>query len=81
MWYVYMLECEDSSLYTGVTTDVERRFQEHESGVGAKYTKAHRPKRLVYTEAYESRSEACIREARIKTLSHAQKLLLVKHGK
>lgn len=76
-WYVYMLECADRSLYTGVTTDLERRIDEHNNGAaGAKYTRARRPVRLVYSETAAGRSEACQREAEIKNLSRAEKLLL-----
>ncbi len=78
MWYVYILECEDGSLYTGVTTDIERRFQEHKRGVGAKYTASHKAQKLVFSEAHESQSNACVREAHIKRMSRTQKLLLVR---
>ncbi|MBY0538126.1 GIY-YIG nuclease family protein [Patescibacteria group bacterium] len=76
-WYVYILRCSDNSLYTGVTTDVERRVREHNGegvkGKGAKYTKAHRPVKLVYQEIVTSRSEAQIREAQLRKLSKIEK--------
>jgi putative endonuclease len=78
LWYVYVLECEDGTLYTGVTTDLARRFEEHQSGRGAKYTRSRGAKRIVYTEPCESRSQAFKREAEIKRLSRAQKIRLIK---
>ena len=68
-----MLRCENNSYYIGYTTDVERRFEEHLSGKGAKYTRAFRPLRVVYTREFETRSEAMQHECLLKTLSHAQK--------
>lgn len=77
-WFVYIVECVDGSLYTGVTTDVERRVQEHNSGrAGARYTRARRPVRLVYSEAAGDRSSALIREIEIKQMDRAAKLRLV----
>ncbi|MES9845114.1 MAG: GIY-YIG nuclease family protein [Candidatus Sedimenticola sp. PURPLELP] len=77
-WYVYILQCRDDSLYTGVTTDLERRVQEHnESPKGAKYTRARRPVELVYAEAWDSRSLACQRESEIKQLSRPEKISLI----
>lgn len=73
MYYVYMLECADGSLYTGIATDVDRRFAEHVAGKGARYTRAHKPLRIVYTEAHSDRSAASKREAAIKKLSAAEK--------
>lgn len=76
-WYVYMLRCADDTLYTGVTTDLTRRVQEHnEAPEGAKYTRARRPVSLVHQETFASRSEACAREAAIKKLSRADKQAL-----
>ncbi len=77
MYYVYMLECEDGTIYTGITTDVERRFQEHMSGSASHYTSAKKAKKIVYTEAQRDRSAASKREAQIKRLSREQKLALV----
>lgn len=75
--YVYVLECADGSLYTGYTTDLERRIGEHNDGTGAKYTRGRTPVKLVYTERFESRSAAMSREYAIKRLSRAEKEALV----
>ena len=72
-WYVYILECADGSLYTGMTNHLARRLAAHNAGKGAKYTKTRRPVRLRYSEELENRSLALRREAAIKKLSHAQK--------
>jgi putative endonuclease len=73
-----MVECADGTLYSGVTTDVERRIQEHnDSPKGAKYTRAKRPVTLVYTETCTDRSEATKREYAIKQLSREEKLKLI----
>ncbi len=78
MYYVYMLECADGTLYTGITTDLERRLEEHNSSdKGAKYTRARRPVNLVYSEKYPDRSSASKREYAIKKrMSKEQKLRL-----
>lgn len=78
-WFVYMLNCADDTLYTGVAKDVQKRLGEHntDNAKGAKYTRARRPVVLVYQEACESRSEACKRESAIKKLSRVDKLLLI----
>ena len=76
-WTVYILECADGSLYTGITTDITRRMAEHKAGQGARYTKGRGPFRLVYSETYEGRGEACRREIEIKSLDRATKLKLL----
>lgn len=76
-WLVYMIFCSDDSYYTGITNDLEQRFQQHETGQGAKYFRGRKPKKVVYTELMENRSEATKREAEIKKLSRAQKILLI----
>jgi predicted GIY-YIG superfamily endonuclease len=76
-YYVYILRCKDGSYYTGHAKDVEKRFEMHKKGRGARYTRAHEPEKLVYTEKFESRSEAMKRERRIKTLSHNKKQQLI----
>lgn len=77
-WYVYIVICSDSSLYTGITKDLENRVYEHNSGKkGAKYTKARRPVRLVYKEKFSSRSAAAKREYQIKQMDREAKLNLV----
>ncbi len=74
---VYVLECADGSLYTGYTTDLERRVVEHDAGEGAKYTRGRTPVALVYHERYGSRSAALSREHEIKSLSRTEKERLV----
>ncbi|ELY88010.1 GIY-YIG nuclease family protein [Natrialba taiwanensis] len=74
---VYVLECADNSLYTGYTTDLERRIGEHNAGDGAKYTRGRTPVELRHHERYETRSAALSREYEIKQLSRAQKERLV----
>ena len=76
MWYIYILECSDGTLYTGITTDVNRRLSEHNSGKGAKYTKVRRPVTLRALFEAKNRSEASKEEYRIKRLSREQKLKL-----
>ena len=80
MYFVYLLQCKDSSLYTGITTDVERRLQEHKEGKGAKYTRTHGAQKIVYTEKCKDRSEASKREIEIKKLSREKKLALIKNN-
>ena len=73
-WYVYILKCADNTLYTGVTTDIERRLKEHNhEKIGAKYTRARRPVSLVYQENYQNRVEATKREAELKKFSKLEK--------
>lgn len=80
-YYVYVLTCADGSLYTGITTDIDRRIQEHNtSALGAKYTRARRPVALAYQESLPSRSEAQKREAAIKSLNRSEKVLLIAHS-
>lgn len=78
-WIVYILECRDRSLYTGITNDMERRLAQHQAGAGAKYTAPRRPVRLRYTEPCDTKSAALTREAALKSLSRADKLVLI-HG-
>ena len=81
-WYVYMLRCSDNSLYTGVTTDVQRRVKEHNSNnkTAAKYTRVRQPVTLVYHEKAANRSDASKREYQIKQLTKSQKERLVKNA-
>ena len=72
----YLLACAGMNFYAGYTPDITRRVLLHETGRGAKYTRAHRPVRLVYTEEYATKSEAMRREAALKRLTHAQKAAL-----
>lgn len=77
-YFVYILRCEDGTFYTGITTDVKRRVEEHNSSsLGARYTRGRRPVVVVYSQLYKNRSEATREEARIKKLARSAKLLLV----
>jgi len=78
MWYVYMIQCADRSLYTGTTTDISRRVNEHNSGKGGRYTRIRIPVKLVYQEPCSNRSEALKREIEIKLLSKERKPALIK---
>ena len=77
MYYVYILECGDGTLYTGITTDVGRRFKEHKLGKGAAYTKSRGTKRILYIEKYKNRSIASKHEAHIKSWDRLKKLDLI----
>lgn len=77
MNYVYILECEDGSYYTGWTNDLNGRYQAHCNGKGAKYTRMHRPVRIAWYEEYDSRQEAMQREYRIKQMTHREKEILM----
>lgn len=77
MNYVYILRCNDNSLYTGWTNNLEKRLKTHSAGKGAKYTKARLPVALVYYEEFEDKIEAMKREYKIKQLSRKEKLKLV----
>ena len=77
MWVVYIVECADRTLYTGITNDLVQRMAAHETGKGAKYTKHRRPLTLRYTEAADSKGDALRREAAIKALDRATKLTLI----
>ena len=84
-WSVYMIQATDGSLYTGITTDVQRRFNEHLNGQkagkkGAKYFQGRKPEKIVYVEEGHDRSSASKREAEIKKLRRDQKLALIKAG-
>lgn len=73
-YFVYMLECHDSSIYTGITTDIDRRFSEHLRGIGSIFTKSRKAKKIIYTEEVNGRSAALKREAAIKKLTRKEKL-------
>ncbi|MEI6280833.1 MAG: GIY-YIG nuclease family protein [bacterium] len=79
MYYLYILECADKTLYTGITTDLKRRILEHNSSnLGAKYTGSRRPVKVVYTKKFKNRSMASREEARIKGFKREEKLNLIK---
>jgi putative endonuclease len=75
-WSLYMILCSDNSLYTGISTDVERRFRQHANGSGARYFRGRRPLRVVYLEDGHSRSSAGSREYQIKQMTKAEKTCL-----
>lgn len=78
MYYLYLLRCADDTLYTGITTDLDRRIEEHNnSALGAKYTRARRPVILVYSKKYRTRSSASRAEYKMKQLTREEKLLLI----
>lgn len=74
MWCIYILFCSDNSLYTGSTNNLEKRFLVHLSGKGGRYTKSHKPLRVVYSEKFETKSEALRREIEIKGWSRQMKI-------
>jgi len=76
-WFVYIVECADKTLYTGITNDLTRRINMHNDGTGAKYTKTRTPVKLLYSEGAASRSEALKREYSLKKLSRNDKLKLL----
>ena len=81
MYYLYILECADGTLYTGITTDLARRVEEHNgSEKGAKYTRTRRPVKLCYSESCKDRSSASKREREVKKMTRAQKLRLIKES-
>lgn len=78
MYFVYLIECGDKSIYTGITTNVDRRFNEHKNGKGGHYTSSRQVVKVLYTEQFKTRSEAQKREAEIKSWNRPQKLNLVR---
>jgi putative endonuclease len=77
MYYIYILLCKDGSYYTGSTNDVEKRFRDHLEGKGARYTKSHKPERIVYKEKFSTKSEALKREVELKKWTKTKKELLI----
>lgn len=77
--YTYMLRCNDGSLYTGWTNDLEKRVRSHQRGLGGRYTHSHRPVRLVYFEQYDDSHTARSREVKIKRLSKGEKETLIEN--
>jgi putative endonuclease len=78
--YVYLLLCDDGSYYTGYTNNLASRFERHKKGHGARYTRMHKPKRIVHVEEFKTRGDATKREQQIKALSHTEKHELVSDG-
>jgi putative endonuclease len=81
MYFLYILKCKDNSFYTGITTNVERRFKEHKNGVGGHYTSSKKAVKIVYTERHPDRSSASKREAEIKSWRREKKLELLKSAR
>lgn len=77
MYFLYIIKCKDGSFYTGITTDVKRRLEEHKKGTGGHYTRAKKVLKIVYTEKYPNRSSASKRESEIKGWPRQKKLNLV----
>lgn len=80
-WYLYILECGDGTLYTGITDDVQRRFKAHSQGKGAKYTRGRGPLTLRYSEECGTHSDALHREIAVKKLTKAEKTALIEGKK
>lgn len=78
MWHVYLILCSDGSLYTGSTNDVEKRFITHQSGRGSKYTRSHKPVKIIHSEDFSTKSEALKREAQIKAWRREKKIAELK---
>jgi putative endonuclease len=81
MYFVYIIRCKDNSLYTGITNDLERRFNEHKTGIGGHYTSSKEVDKIVYTEQHPNRSSALKREAQIKKWTKAKKEALIAGNK
>jgi predicted GIY-YIG superfamily endonuclease len=79
-WFLYILRCGDGSLYTGVTTDIERRLKMHQEGKASRYTRTHQPVELVYREECGGRSRALTRECAVKSLPRGRKEELIAEG-
>lgn len=80
MYFVYLLQCADRSIYTGITTNVERRFNEHKNKKGGHYTSSHGAKKIIHTEEFFTKSQALKREAEIKSWPRKKKFDLAKKG-
>ena len=80
-YYIYLLKCGDNSLYTGITTDVARRFAEHKNGTASRYTRSRKAVKMLYAEKANDRSTALQREAAIKKMTRKKKLGLIRGGK
>ena len=81
MYRVYLLECGDKSIYTGITKDLKRRFAEHKKGIGSRYTRVRKVKKILYSEKAPTLSAAMKREVQIKSWTRARKKKLVKTGR
>lgn len=74
MWYVYVLLCQDNTLYTGISNNPAKRFLEHKKGMGGCYTRSHKPLKIIYSEKLSTQSEALKREFEIKSWSREEKI-------
>lgn len=77
MYFLYIIKCKDNSLYTGIATNVKRRFLEHKNGTGGRYTRSRKVVKVLYTEEYHDRSSASKREAEVKSWPRQKKLNLI----
>ena len=77
-WFVYILNCADGTLYTGITNDLDRRIKAHNAGTASKYTRVRRPVSIVYSEEVETKGDALRRELQIKRLTRSEKMAIIK---
>jgi len=77
-YYVYIVQCDDGTYYTGYSKNLDKRMKLHLKGKGARYLRIHKPKKLVYAEEFKSRAEAMRRELKVKSLTHSQKRKLAR---
>ncbi len=77
-WFVYIIQCDDGSFYTGITENIERRFQEHKEGKGGRYTFLHKPLKILFSENFNSLETALRRESQLKGWSRIKKIRLIK---
>ena len=80
MWFLYLLLCKDKSIYTGIAKDVATRFKTHKAGRGGRYTRSHKPLKILYSEKFTTKSKALKRETKIKSWRRAEKFNLIKFG-
>jgi putative endonuclease len=78
MWFLYILLCSDNSLYTGISTNPQRRFLDHKSGKGGRYTRSHKPVKIIYLEKLPDKSQALKRELQIKRWRRERKIKMLK---
>ena len=80
MWYVYILLCTDNTFYTGISNNPKKRFETHKAGKGAKYTRSHKPIKIVYLEKFPTKQDVMKREREIKNLHRNKKEILVQNN-
>jgi putative endonuclease len=78
MWFIYIILCQDNSLYTGITNNLNRRLVAHQAGIASSYTRSHKPVRIIYTEQAKTKSNALKREIEIKSWSRTKKIATLK---